>query len=350
MVKSDKAVKLMKAAKWESAPESLKNILNDVKNNVLSKEKCTIKWSLKGKQQTLLNRSRILNSLDEFKDNVNKGYITGFTAIGPYTDFNEWRYIFKLPIETEYKMCIEMSKWLGGGWELRGCFGIPPGGFLGWHTNANALMPRMYFVWNDSDTSEFYVDTPKGIKVISESKGWRKNVFVPPAWHSGRTDGFRFSMGFRPSSRWTYKDTDEIKYLLKGTSIFKKINDGECCNIKECNAVNDYSIDGKNYSINMLKLEHLIDNKNLKRILINDIAYLNFNCKQTFCECCSNGRVDSADTTFPIILVKGINNYNKKYRSLDGKHRILKRISENKKDVKAFILDKKEVLKLLKEI
>ncbi len=350
MVSSDEALKMMKAAKWEDAPNSLKILLKDIKNDILSKDKCTLSWHLAGKPQTLINRSKILNSLDEFKENVSKGYITGYTALGPHTWFNEWRYIFQLSVEKQYEICLEMSKWLGGGWELRGCFGIPPGGFLGWHTNANALMPRMYFVWNDSNTSQFYVDTDKGIKVIKESKGWRRNVFAPPAWHSGRTDGFRFSMGFRPSAMWTYMNKKDLKYLLKGTALLSDAPNGSCCKNNDCEAINDYKVGNKRYKVNMIDLEPLIDKKLLKRVKIKDIAYIGFNCSQIFCECCGNERVDNASSEYPVILVEGMNNFGKKYRSLDGKHRILQRIHKDKEDIECFVLDEKKVFKLLKEI
>ena len=284
MVSSDEALKMMKAAKWEDAPNSLKILLKDIKNDILSKDKCTLSWHLAGKPQTLINRSKILNSLDEFKENVSKGYITGYTALGPHTWFNEWRYIFQLSVEKQYEICLVMSKWLGGGWELRGCFGIPPGGFLGWHTNANALMPRMYFVWNDSNTSQFYVDTDKGIKVIKESKGWRRNVFAPPAWHSGRTDGFRFSMGFRPSAMWTYMNKKDLKYLLKGTALLSDAPNGSCCKNNDCEAINDYKVGNKRYKVNMIDLEPLIDKKLLNKmksnslfILMSRAAVVNFN-------------------------------------------------------------------------
>ena len=57
------------------------------------------------------------------------------------------------------------------------------------------------------------------------------------------------------------------------------------------------------------------------------------------CKC----NIANVDLKYPIIIVKGMNNYNKKYTSLDGRHRLLKLITQKLDYVNAYILEEGDV-------
>ena len=328
----------------ENIDKGFFDLLKEIKNEAFKGKKSKIKnWEIKGVKPTTVNRSIILSSLDTFKEKVKKREYKGYTAAEqPY---NEFRYVLHLPPKIRHKLCKRLSEWLGGKWELRGVFCIPPGGFLGWHTNANATSPRIYFVWNDSDTSQFYVDTKNGIKTINEKKGWRRNVFTPPAWHAGRTDGYRFSIGFRPIEEYILNEGDVNPYYAQGTHTWEKSVSGRCCKDPTCTASFNHSYNDKTYKLNLVQLEPFLKKENLKTVSIKDIDFKGRNCKTKSipCLCCDGERIANVDLKYPIIIVKGMNNYNKKYTSLDGRHRLLKLITQKLDYVNAYILEEGDV-------
>lgn len=53
-------------------------------------------------------------------------------------------------------------------------------------------------------------------------------------------------------------------------------------------------------------------------------------------------RVEKADTKYPLIAVDGLDNKGKKYRLIDGRHRLQKLIRENKRVCDCYILTASE--------
>ena len=192
---------------YDDIPDKFKKTLKALRDNILSGPYCTLKWEIKGLTINKIERAFKISKegLDFLKEKVDKKQWDGFTC-GTVLG-NEYRYVFRLSKKERTDLVKQVNNWLGGYWELRGVFCIPPGGFLGWHTNANASDPRMYIVWNEKDNhSIFYHENKEGdIIERREAKGWRINHFKAPHWHSAKADAVRFSVGFRPISKSRFK-------------------------------------------------------------------------------------------------------------------------------------------------
>lgn len=63
-----------------------------------------------------------------------------------------------------------------------------------------------------------------------------------------------------------------------------------------------------------------------------------------------DSRYLTANTGYPGIAVKGMPNpYNKPYRLIDGRHRLLKRINENHSTVNVYILTEQDIRKFYQD-
>ena len=59
----------------------------------------------------------------------------------------------------------------------------------------------------------------------------------------------------------------------------------------------------------------------------------------------SGARYIAADTRFPVLVVEGMQNpYNKKYRLIDGRHRLLKTIREGKTELRVYVVSESDVM------
>lgn len=59
----------------------------------------------------------------------------------------------------------------------------------------------------------------------------------------------------------------------------------------------------------------------------------------------NGGRYIAADTRFPVLVVEGMQNpYNKKYRLIDGRHRLLKTINEGKAELRVYVVTESDVM------
>lgn len=75
-------------------------------------------------------------------------------------------------------------------------------------------------------------------------------------------------------------------------------------------------------------------------ISINEVAY-----KELAGIDINGARYIAASTRFPCIVVEGMQNpHNKKYRLIDGRHRLLKIISEGKSEICAYVLTERDVM------
>ncbi len=102
----------------------------------------------------------------------------------------------------------------------------------------------------------------------------------------------------------------------------------------------------------MRDITHLLSDDRLMLIDHNDIAYKGFNLDESLkgenCVCCDGERFKECDTSFPGILMKGQNTFNKPYRMIDGKHRLFKLIYNGINKSSFYILEYDEIQHYLK--
>ncbi len=81
-----------------------------------------------------------------------------------------------------------------------------PGGFMGWHSNANAPGMRVYCIWSEEEQANFfrYEDPHTGLIITDwDHPGWTIRTFqIPdpdeaPLWHCVHAGSRRFALGFR---------------------------------------------------------------------------------------------------------------------------------------------------------
>ena len=90
----------------------------------------------------------------------------------------------------------------------------------------------------------------------------------------------------------------------------------------------DWTLDGKEYYLNIKDLLPILNDENgFHRVKLDDIAWKGFDLDMSFradnCFCCNGNRFRDCNPTIPGILLEGTSNPGgRKYRCLDGKHRI----------------------------
>ena len=106
------------------------------------------------------------------------------------------------------------------------------------------------------------------------------------------------------------------------------------------------------FKIYMSDLRPLLNNQNLKIVNFKDIAYKGFNASKNKthenCICCKGKRyseIKNYKLIYPPILIKGktYNVFNKKYRAIDGKHRIWRLIEMKKNQYPFFVLSYNDI-------
>ncbi len=94
------------------------------------------------------------------------------------------------------------------------------------------------------------------------------------------------------------------------------------------NTYGDWTLDGKEYYLNIKDLLPILnDETGFHRVELSDIAWKGFDLDMSLradnCPCCNGNRFRDCNPTMPGILLEGIENPGgRKYRCLDGKHRI----------------------------
>tara|TARA_R100000458_G_scaffold1906_1_gene1575 strand:- start:94 stop:516 length:423 start_codon:yes stop_codon:yes gene_type:complete len=90
----------------------------------------------------------------------------------------------------------------------------------------------------------------------------------------------------------------------------------------------DWRINGKDYFIDSKDLEQYLIEDNLQTIKHEDIAWISMNVTEGIdetCTCCNGSRYEKCDIKYPGILsLHAPNPYSKKYRMIDGRHRMMK--------------------------
>ncbi len=90
----------------------------------------------------------------------------------------------------------------------------------------------------------------------------------------------------------------------------------------------DWRLNGKEYYLNLNNLLPILnDTTGFYRVELSDIAWKGFDLDMSFradnCPCCNGHRFKECNATIPGILLEGTSNPGgRKYRCLDGKHRI----------------------------
>lgn len=87
--------------------------------------------------------------------------------------------------------------------------------------------------------------------------------------------------------------------------------------------------------IDLIKLRQLTS----RCIKIGDIAF-----KDLSVICTKSSRYLKANTTYPVIVVKDmVNPFNKPYRLIDGRHRLLKYKNKNEDFINAYVLNQNDI-------
>ena len=90
----------------------------------------------------------------------------------------------------------------------------------------------------------------------------------------------------------------------------------------------DWTLDGKEYYLNIKDLLPILnENTGFYRVELSDIAWKGFDLDMSLradnCPCCNGNRFRDCNPTMPGILLEGTSNPGgRRYRCLDGKHRI----------------------------
>jgi len=102
----------------------------------------------------------------------------------------------------------------------------------------------------------------------------------------------------------------------------------ETTHFKKHDVYGDWTLDGKEYYLNLLELLPVLNEKTgYHRVPLSDIAWKGFDLDMSLradnCICCMGNRFRESDPLRPGILLEGISNPGgRKYRCIDGKHRI----------------------------
>tara|TARA_B100001287_G_C22634886_1_gene507019 strand:- start:234 stop:1253 length:1020 start_codon:yes stop_codon:yes gene_type:complete len=213
-----------------------------------------------------------------------------------------------------------------------GLYFCPPKGFCGWHTNSTAPGDRIYLVWAEEDNKSFFRwEDPRTGEIITkwEKKGWNINRFVAPVWHC--------------LGSWTNRISIGIAYPIK--TGHDELRGFHSC--KQDGNFGDWSITDSDIDegINMVHLRpHLNDNR-LKSINHSEICWKGEDNK----ELKRNGsRYSRCDISFPPIVIRDAKNHkNRKYRLIDGAHRMTKMFDKGIKESKFYVFEMNEIEKYI---
>ena len=120
-------------------------------------------------------------------------------------------------------------------------------------------------------------------------------------------------------------------------------------------AYGDWTLDGKEYYLNLRDMLPVLNEKTgYHRVKLSDIAWkgfdLDISLRQDNCVCCNGNRFRSCDPIMPGILLEGTPNPGgRKYRCLDGKHRIEALLSYEQDYGAFYILNMDHIEYYLKE-
>ena len=161
-------------------------------------------------------------------------------------------------------------------------------------------------------------------------------------------DGFSQFPELTPGDVYTVDDIKDDCIRLYGfepwydTYLFSPYCEGDCFQHFDKYGEKDKTLwyvpeVGENKVIRLRRINWLREGR-LQQVDINDIQWYAGNKSKwnrvdepdvngLYCKCCDGKRVINADITYPGLLLDGITNYSgKRYRSMDGSHRIQKMV------------------------
>jgi len=113
----------------------------------------------------------------------------------------------------------------------------------------------------------------------------------------------------------------------------------------------DWSFNGIEGFIYLERLRPFLTEKRLKKIKIDEIGWKGRHLseeKSINCPCCNGKRYKKCDINIPgIVSFNAPNPYGKKYRMIDGKHRIRKRLNNGFTDGLFYVFTYKEIKKFV---
>ena len=129
------------------------------------------------------------------------------------------------------------------------------------------------------------------------------------------------------------------EHLLKGTHSLHS----------SCRVYGDWSLNGITGRIYLEKLRPFLKKNRLEKIKINEIGWKGMHLSEEEsinCPCCNGERYIRCDVNIPgIVSLNAPNPYGKKYRMIDGKHRIRKRLNNGCTDGLFFVFTYEEIKK-----
>ena len=253
---------------------------------------------------------------------------------------------------------------------IRGTFYYPPTGYMGWHTNCGVPGERFYISWASENKKSFfrYYDYDKD-EIITDydDKGLTVRQFKVPKsapyfWHCVGSECDRFSFGFLVDSTVTLDfnthkkivdkigDGDISDYITKlvenDESSYTKMpySFGVERHICSNSYYGDWRVSEKCSKLHLSDIQYLLTDDKLQKISFDDIAWKGMDLpveeRRHKCRCCKGERYFSCKTYYPpIVCVNMPNPFNKKYRCIDGKHRIERMLSKNRCRSRFYVLD-----------
>jgi len=114
----------------------------------------------------------------------------------------------------------------------------------------------------------------------------------------------------------------------------------------------NWQVNKKQERLHLSTLKQYLKKRNLKVLKIKDIAYKGMNLRNDFineyCLCCNGTRYYEANINYPCIVADNVvNPHNKKYRCVDGKHRLYKLKKLGYTEATFFVITKEQFLKSL---
>ena len=248
---------------------------------------------------------------------------------------NQNRFRFEKDMPELTDLLDSLGKTDNNTYRCSGLFHAPNNGFCGWHTNSTAPGDRMYLVWAEEDNKSFFRwEDPFTGEIITkwEKKGWNINKFVAPVWHCLGSWTTRISIGI---AHMIDKDLDAL-------------NGSHSC--KREGYYGDWSISEADYDefIDLRFIRPLLNKDRLKTIDHKDICWKGEDFKD---DVRNSAKYSNCKISYPGILVKGAKNpKNRKYRMIDGKHRITKMYDKDIHKSLFYVFDFEEIKKYIRPL
>jgi hypothetical protein len=111
----------------------------------------------------------------------------------------------------------------------------------------------------------------------------------------------------------------------------------------------DWRINNKCQRLMLKDIEHLLTDDRKKTIKHNEIAWKGYNLRDQDigynCNCCGGARYHTCDTAYTPIIVENMPNpANRKYRMIDGRHRMQKLRLSNDTESDFYVLEYTDVV------